>query len=324
MGVPAWALALTLPLAATSCTESRDSGGGAAVSSSAPSAAPSASARPSGSTAPLAAPSVASATSSAPAAPAGHCPPEMVKVGGAYCVDRWEMALVDEQGRQLSPYYPVLRGSYDGWIENRRKEAEALEAEAPEGHVEVPFPPLPAWQRAGVGTPKAVSRPSTTPNGYLTRHVVRDACAKAGKRICKHDEWKRACRGERDTQQPYGPKYEGGSCNIFRDNHPGNLLFGKFTVGHLDPRMNTLSHGGRPLLKSTGATLTCKSQWGSDAIYDMVGNIDEWVEAPKGGFAGGFYARSRKGGCDELISAHPPDYQDYSTGGRCCADLIPD
>ena len=55
----------------------------------------------------------------------------------------------------------------------------------------------------------------------------------------------------------------------------------------------------------------------------MVGNLDEWVEDPKGAFAGGFYSRSKKDGCDSIVRAHGNDYWDYSTGVRCCADPPP-
>ena len=51
-----------------------------------------------------------------------------------------------------------------------------------------------------------------------------------------------------------------------------------------------------------------------------MGNLDEWVNEPGGAFAGGFYARSTRAGCEALITAHPRSYLDYSTGVRCCQD----
>ena len=75
-----------------------------------------------------------------------------------------------------------------------------------------------------------------------------------------------------------------------------------------------------PLLRTTGATSSCASRWGDDAIYDMVGNIDEWVDEKGGAFAGGFYSRSTTNGCEALVTAHPTAYADYSTGVRCCKD----
>jgi hypothetical protein len=71
----------------------------------------------------------------------------------------------------------------------------------------------------------------------------------------------------------------------------------------------------------TGATAGCRSDWGNDAIYDMVGNLDEWVDDPSGVFVGGFYARSTREGCEARVGVHPPVYYDYSTGARCCLSL---
>jgi hypothetical protein len=74
-------------------------------------------------------------------------------------------------------------------------------------------------------------------------------------------------------------------------------------------------------LRPTGGTPGCKSQWGDDAVYDMVGNLDEWVDEADGTFVGGFYARSTRNGCESKITAHAPTYLDYSIGARCCDRL---
>ena len=92
-------------------------------------------------------------------------------------------------------------------------------------------------------------------------------------------------------------------------------------MGHADPRLNLVTVNGRPVLRKTGTTPECASTWGDDAVYDMVGNLDEWVDEPGGVFAGGFYARSSKDGCAWRASGHPFHYADYSTGVRCCGEL---
>ena len=147
------------------------------------------------------------------------------------------------------------------------------------------------------------------------------ACNSAGKRLCTIDEWTTACRGAAQTKFPYGARYRQGSCNVFREEHPGRLLHGSFSVGLLDPRLNETMVDGKPLLRATGATGTCKSSWGDDAVYDMVGNLDEWVDDPDGTFVGGFYARATRQGCDAKVTVHGPSYLDYSLGVRCCDDL---
>jgi hypothetical protein len=52
----------------------------------------------------------------------------------------------------------------------------------------------------------------------------------------------------------------------------------------------------------------------------MVGNLDEWVEDPKGMFVGGFYSRAKRDGCQSVVRNHPTYYFDYSLGVRCCED----
>lgn len=254
------------------------------------------------------------------------CPPDMVRVKKSFCVDRYEAEIVDtDTERPLSIHYPPIVPSFERYLEERKAEATRfrnleLEAEHPEL---ADFPSLPDWQRRGRVKPKAVSRPNALPNAYLSLPMATRACEQAGKRLCSLDEWQTACRGEQGRPFPYGEKYKQGVCNVFREDHPGNVLFRNMSVCMLDPRMNKVTVKGKPLLRKTGATPACKSEWDGDAIYDMVGNLDEWVDDPEGTFAGGFFSRTAKNGCDKVIRAHAPSYFDYSTGVRCCSDLRP-
>jgi sulfatase modifying factor 1 len=268
---------------------------------------------------------VPSATQSAVPAPplVLACPNDMVKVGERLCVDRYESQLVDvASARPLSPYYPVLT-DYDTFLEARRSEAAAFLARRTGTAVDVPFPELPAWQRRGRPTPKAVSKPGVVPNAYLTRAVAAGACELAGKRLCSLVEWQTACRGERATKHPYGAEFTNFRCNVFREAHPGHVLFGDASVGMQDPRMGLVEGSRGPLLTPTGGTPTCGSRWGDGVIYDMVGNLDEWVDDAEGTFAGGFFSRATRDGCERIVVAHGPDYRDYTTGARCCRDARP-
>lgn len=183
------------------------------------------------------------------------------------------------------------------------------------------LPALPPWQIGRAFQPKAVSAPNVVPQGYTTGVVAEQACRRSGKRLCREDEWVLACKGERSTKHPYGDSYRQGQCNVFREEHPGRALHGDWSNGLSDPRLNLVELDGEPMLRRTGATPTCKSRWGNDAIFDMVGNIDEWVDDPGGVFVGGFYARNTRNGCEARVGAHPTVYFDYSLGFRCCADL---
>lgn len=255
--------------------------------------------------------------------PEPRCPPDMVKVtppqGRKYCVDRYESMLVDnETGTRISPYYAPSRrrASYAAKVwESKRHEVGGPKAQA------MGLPALPPWQLQKDFVPKAVVRKGVLPNGHTSGEEAKIACENAGKRLCTQREWRTACGGQQARQFPYGDKFVWKKCNVFREAHPADVLHDNASIGHNDPRLNKVTYKGKPLLRKTGDTPTCKSEWGDDAIYDMVGNLDEWLADPDGVFAGGFYARSSKDGCDWKATGHTFNYADYSTGVRCCADL---
>ena len=257
-------------------------------------------------------------TPSSPAT-APRCPPEMVLAFGALCVDRWEASLADATtGRLLSPDYPatpnLLAGALGDWATRRERQGD-LVARA------LPLPWVATWQRAAAPGPVATSREGVRPSAYVTGLVAREACERAGKRLCRLDEWRRACRGEAGLPHPYGPAFEPGACRVNDPVHPATRLHDSASLGHLDPRLGRVPHpAGGTVLGTTGSAPRCASRWGDDAIVDMVGNVDEWVDEPGGAFAGGFYARATKSGCEALVTNHAEAYLDYSTGVRCCRD----
>ena len=79
-------------------------------------------------------------------------------------------------------------------------------------------------------------------------------------------------------------------------------------------------------LARTGEHAECVNGFG---VFDMVGNLHEWVatdpNAPHGTFAGGYYLDTTLNGdgCNYRTVAHAHDYHDYSTGFRCCAAAQP-
>jgi len=251
-----------------------------------------------------------------PAATSHRCSPEMVRVN-SFCIDRWEVSTVDNlTSEPLSPYYPpnpkLLASVRDTWLCER----ESFGTHAAQA---MPLPELSSLQREQPFEPRAVSRPGVVPQGYLSYFVAKKACENAHKRLCSKEEWVTACRGQRGTQFPYGDSYQNARCNVHRNLHPAYVLHAASSIGLLDPRLNLVEEGNDPLLHLTGATPSCASTWHGQEIFDMVGNLDEWVEDAM--FLGGFYARSTTKGCDAQVSSHAQTYFDYSTGTRCCADL---
>jgi len=76
-------------------------------------------------------------------------------------------------------------------------------------------------------------------------------------------------------------------------------------------------------LSRTGEHPECVNGFG---VFDMVGNLHEWVAtdraAEHGTFAGGYYLDTtiNGDGCNYKTQAHAHEYHDYSTGFRCCKD----
>jgi hypothetical protein len=242
--------------------------------------------------------------------PSGRCPPDMVDVAGRFCIDRYEGSLVDARlGRPISPYFAPRSG-------DARRAFDAFLGSTPRAAPELPRPP--DWELTEGFEPKAASRVAVTPNGYVSGLLARAACEQAGKRLCSAEEWVTACRGDKNRRFPYGDVYEAGACNVYRDTHPARVLWGDASKNHLDPRLNLVADTSGPLLRRTGETPRCRSDWASDAVFDLVGNLDEWVDEPGGAFLGGFYARDTTNGCEARVTEHPPEYFDYSTGVRCC------
>lgn len=224
----------------------------------------------------------------APQGPFSRCPQEMAEVAeeGPYCIDRWEAHLevpgpAGEPWRPHSPYQPV-----DG--------------------LDTPF--------------RAASAPGFVPQGYVSASQARAACEAAGKRLCTRREHLLACRGPQKTVYPYGNEYAPKACNEGRRGHPVAALFGALASPALlwgkalnDPRINQQEDTLRP----AGATPSCVSAYG---VFDLVGNLHEWVDENREVFAGGYYvdAESNGSGCSYTTRAHGRLYHDYSTGFRCC------
>ncbi len=213
----------------------------------------------------------------------GRCPKNMVLIEGRFCIDRFEASLVE-----------VL----------------------PSGD-ERPFSPFSLVE--GKTNVKAISAPDVYPQGYISAVEAQRACNASGKRLCKIDEWRQACKGPEKQSFGYGERREPGRCND-KGKNPVLTLFGRnysrWTMNQ--PQLNQLEG----TLAKTGTHEGCTNGYG---VYDMVGNLHEWVADPKGTFSGGYYqdvmSQGHGGGCGYVTTAHNARYHDYSTGFRCCADL---
>jgi formylglycine-generating enzyme len=224
-----------------------------------------------------------------PLAGNGLCPPDMASIEDRFCVDRFEASLVEilpsGEERPWAHYLPV------------------------EGHVV-----------------RAVSERGAMPQGYVSEKQAKEACGRSGKRLCRAAEWKTACRGPEQKRFGYSDQLEAGRCNDHGRAPLGDLmstLGGAAKAGN----MYTWDKMNHPMLNQVDGTLAptgshegCTNGYG---VYDMVGNLHEWVDDASGVFQGGYYLDIHQNGdgCGYKTDAHNTSYHDYSTGFRCCADV---
>lgn len=216
----------------------------------------------------------------------GLCPADMASIDDRFCIDRYEASLVEVLAsgeEQAWPYYLPV-----------------------EGHAV-----------------RAVSRKGVYPQGYISEKQAISACRASGKRLCKSREWKKACQGPVPTKFGYGDQRQAGVCNDQGRSPMRKFFNAEFVAGTAwtwdkmnDPKLNQLEG----TLAETGSHEGCTNGYG---VHDMVGNIHEWVDDPKGTFQGGYYqdVTQNGDGCSYRTDAHEAWYHDYSTGFRCCADV---
>lgn len=224
----------------------------------------------------------------------------MALVDGAeipFCIDRWEASLL----------HVAATGEREPWPGNQ---------------------PVDGKEHEMVATTKQGNHPQ----GFISGAQAELACARADKRLCTLEEWRRACRGRNDTAYPYGAERRPNLCNDrFQglEGHPVDVLFrrtappgadpeSKWSTRSMnDPRLHELPRS----VAATGTFPECVNDYG---VFDMVGNLHEWVADRAGTFAGGFFMDTfRNGeGCEYATTAHDYDYHDYSTGFRCCRAVL--
>jgi sulfatase modifying factor 1 len=142
-------------------------------------------------------------------------------------------------------------------------------------------------------------------------------CGERGKRVCAEQEWELACEGPEHRPLAYGWRVDKDLCNSGKQWRPFDVqkLYSKAGTQAQD-EVDKLWQGER-----SGAYATCVSSFG---IYDMMGNVEEWVASRPGrrrpgALMGGFWSKPWTG-CRGTNDAHEPTFVFYETGFRCCAE----
>jgi formylglycine-generating enzyme required for sulfatase activity len=166
------------------------------------------------------------------------------------------------------------------------------------------------------------NKPGEHPSWMVSWYDAEATCRSLGKRTCWDWEWVAACEGPEETPLPYGWDRDNTKCNI------DNLW--------IDPRLSA-AHSRDPNVANkelsrldqsvpSGAMPGCVSGYG---VHDLTGNLDEWVtraerkDQEKSGWAGlkgGAWGHVRNA-CRPMTTSHPPEFEYYFIGFRCCKDL---
>jgi hypothetical protein len=153
---------------------------------------------------------------------------------------------------------------------------------------------------------------------------AKKTCEAAGKRLCTEDEFNFGCEGEAMLPYTYGYVRDPQKCSIdkpYRKRQKKLLKYERCMkneacraeLARLDQRL------------PVGSLATCVSPFG---VYDLNGNINEWVFRPKekypnrSGLKGGWWGPVR-GRCRPTVGFHKEEDYGYEEGFRCCKDAAP-
>ena len=127
------------------------------------------------------------------------------------------------------------------------------------------------------------NRKGTLPQTNVSYDLAQELCEKQGKRLCAVEEWQWSCGGLEGYTYPYGYRLEKTYCN--RDG-----------INNVEP---------------SGARLKCVGKFG---VYDMIGNVFEWVTDSGGKpmLMGGPYSKCQTVSPGMSGAAKP------QIGFRCC------
>ncbi|MDD5224348.1 MAG: SUMF1/EgtB/PvdO family nonheme iron enzyme [bacterium] len=165
----------------------------------------------------------------------------------------------------------------------------------------------------GTNDSEACSKSGVMPwYGVSDPSLAKYACMSAGGRLCSKDEWWEACHGQMGataTVYPWGDVYVNDICNVYFN--PDNL-------GHM--------------IRPTHSFDSCRSP---DGVFDVVGNLAEWIEDttdpihPVYMAVGGSVAEADSGDLrcdsyrteDDLNALNAADPTGWNVVGfRCCFD----
>jgi formylglycine-generating enzyme required for sulfatase activity len=146
-------------------------------------------------------------------------------------------------------------------------------------------------------------------------------CAEQEKRLCTEDEFNFACEGPEMLPHVYGFARDAEKCNIDKPYKKREGKMRHYEKCLADKRCSE-AFGKLDQRHAIGEDLACVSWAG---IYDLNGNVNEWVELPgqkppdRSGLKGGWWGPVRNR-CRPTVTFHKEEDYGYEAGFRCCKD----
>ena len=153
---------------------------------------------------------------------------------------------------------------------------------------------------------------------------AKKACEAQGKRLCTEAEFNFACEGEAMLPYTYGFVRDPSKCSIDKEYRKRRKKLYPYERCQRTPACKEhLAELDQRL--PAGSMKDCVSPFG---VFDMNGNINEWVELPgkkypdRSGLKGGWWGPVRNR-CRPTVGFHKEDDYGYEAGFRCCKDAAP-
>lgn len=162
------------------------------------------------------------------------------------------------------------------------------------------------------------------PRNLTSWQEAKDACEGIGKRLCTDDEFTFACEGEAMRPHVTGFERDGTKCSYDLPYKPRTFNFEKHDACLADPACKEALAAIDQRLPA-GSMPDCVSDHG---VYDLNGNVNEWVALPNKGFSkraglkGGWWGPVRDR-CRPITTFHGESDYGYEVGFRCCKDANP-
>jgi sulfatase modifying factor 1 len=241
------------------------------------------------------APATAQANSSPEPAPAARasCPADMVEVAGTYC--------------------PAPEQICEEYISEKRDRCARFRDK-----VRCIGKPQP--ENFCVDRYEYPNEAGGRPIVAVTWDEARDLCTNEGKRLCTANEWTVACEGPEYKPYPYGFARDATVCNFDKPY----LMPDNFAYDDPNTRASEIARVSQS--EPSGSRQRCVSDYG---VYDMTGNVDEWVLNEHGSPQGPEFQSGLKGGwwgpvrnrCRPMTTDHNHWHHGYQIGFRCCKDI---